>query len=39
VLEFDDAFEFQRETKYPTVVLRKPPARHDSLRLVIRRIS
>ena len=39
VLEFDEAFEFKRESEYPTIVLRKPPARHDSLRLAIRRIS
>jgi hypothetical protein len=39
VLEFDEAFEFKRESEHPTIVLRKPPARHGSLRLVIRRIS
>jgi len=39
VLEFDGAFEFKRESEHPTIVLRKPPARHDSLRLVIRRIG
>jgi len=39
VLEFDEAFEFKGESEHPTIVLRKPPARHDSLRLVIRRIG
>lgn len=39
VLEFDDAFEFKRESGQPTIVLRKPVARHDSLRLAIRRIG
>src|ERR1017187_5007617 len=39
VLEFDGAFEFKRESEHPTIVLRKPPARHDSVRLVIRRIG
>jgi hypothetical protein len=39
VLEFDDAFEFKRESEHPTIVLRKPVARHDNLRLTIRRIG
>jgi transcriptional regulator with XRE-family HTH domain len=39
VLQFDEAFEFKHESEYPTIVLRKPPARHDSLRLLIRRIG
>lgn len=39
VLEFDDAFEFKGESEQPTIVLRKPVARHDSLRLAIRRIG
>lgn len=39
VLEFDDTFEIERDSERPTVVLRKPPARHDSVRLRIRRIG
>jgi transcriptional regulator with XRE-family HTH domain len=39
VLEFDGAFEYKRESGPPTIVLRKPVARRDSLRLAIRRIS
>jgi hypothetical protein len=38
VLEFDDAFELKQVSDHPTVILRKPPARHDTLRLSIRRI-
>ena len=37
VLEFDEGFEVNREAGRPTVILRKPAARHETLRLVIRR--
>ncbi len=39
VLEFDDAFELKRDSEHPTIVLRKPAARRDSLRLSIRKIG
>ena len=39
VLEFDESFECKPESDIATIVLRKPPARHDSLRLAIRRIG
>ncbi len=39
VLEFDDAFDFERESENPTLVLRKPPGRHETLRLSVRRIG
>ncbi len=40
VLEFDGAFEIRRESQQtPAIVLRKSAARHESLRLAIRRIG
>jgi transcriptional regulator with XRE-family HTH domain len=39
ILEFDEAFEYIRESKRATIVLRKPAARHRSLRLSIRKIG
>jgi transcriptional regulator with XRE-family HTH domain len=39
VLEFDAAFEFKRQSKHPTLVLRKPAASNKSPRLFIRRIG
>jgi len=39
VLEFDNAFELKRTSKHPTIVLRKPTARHKSLRLSVRRMG
>jgi len=39
VLEFDEAFEFNRESGHPTMVLRKSVAHRESLRLSIRRIG
>jgi hypothetical protein len=39
VLEFDDAFEFKPESERATIVLRKPAAHRESIRLVIRRIG
>jgi transcriptional regulator with XRE-family HTH domain len=39
VLEFDAAFEVKRESKRPTIVVRKPAGSHDGLRLAIRRIG
>jgi transcriptional regulator with XRE-family HTH domain len=38
LLEFDAAFEVRRETKRPTIVLRKSAGRQNGLRLAIRRI-
>jgi hypothetical protein len=39
VLEFDEAFEVSHESEHPMIVLRKPVAQYDALRLAIRRIG
>jgi hypothetical protein len=39
VLEFDGTFELGRESEHPTIILRKPVARQDGLRLSIKRIG
>jgi hypothetical protein len=39
VLEFDSGFELKPQSEHPTIILRKPVARHDSVRLSIRRIG
>jgi hypothetical protein len=39
LLEFDAAFEVKRESKHPTIVVRKSVGRHNRLRLAIGRIG
>lgn len=39
VLEFDAAFKVKRESKQPTIVVRKSARRHHGIRLAIRRIG
>jgi transcriptional regulator with XRE-family HTH domain len=39
VLEFDDSFVLRRESKHPTIVVRKPATGHDVLRLSIKKIG
>jgi hypothetical protein len=39
LLEFDESFEFRRESERPILVLRKSPGRQEIMRLSMRRIS
>ena len=39
VIEFNEAFKFQRESERSVVILRRPPGRQQTLRLSIKRIS
>jgi hypothetical protein len=39
VLEFDGTFEIKGESRYPTIVLRKPSARRANLRLAIKNVG
>jgi transcriptional regulator with XRE-family HTH domain len=39
LLEFDESFEFHRESERPILVLRKSPGRQEIMRLSMRRIS
>ena len=38
VLEFDDAFEIKPGADRPTLILRKPPARDTTVRLLVKRV-
>jgi len=39
VLEFDDSFEISGQSEHPTLLLRKPLLRNESVRILVKRIG